>query len=155
MVLGLSEKDIRMNNLWILAEASPNNVATAPAPIVSQPVPQQETTTMTASPNAPATPATKPPPGPQWGSWALMIAVFVMLYLIMFRGPKKKQQQQKQMIESLKRNDRVMTVGGIIGTVVDVKGDEVTVKVDESTNTKIKFTTASISRILSEVKAKE
>ena len=57
--------------------------------------------------------------------------MFVLLYFMMIRGPQKKQQQQNQMIESLKKNDRVQTIGGILGTVLDVKDDEVTLKIDE------------------------
>jgi len=53
------------------------------------------------------------------------------------------------MIQSLERNDRVQTIGGIIGTVVDIKGDEVTLKIDESNNTKIKIAPSAIGKNLS------
>ena len=74
--------------------------------------------------------------------------MFVLLYFVLFRGPRKKQQQQKRMIQSLKKNDRVRTIGGIIGTVIDVKDDEITLKVDESSNTKIKIVPGAISKNL-------
>ena len=53
------------------------------------------------------------------------------------------------MVQSLGKNDRVRTIGGIIGTVVDIKGDEITLKVDESTNTKIKIVSSAIGKNLS------
>ena len=53
------------------------------------------------------------------------------------------------MIQSLKKNDKVRTIGGIIGIVVDVKDDEVTLKVDESNNTKIKVAASAIGKNLS------
>jgi len=75
--------------------------------------------------------------------------MFVVFYFLLFKGPRKKQQQQKQMVQSLAKNDRVRTIGGIIGTVVDIKGDEVTLKVDESTNTKIKVVSSAIGKNMS------
>ena len=53
------------------------------------------------------------------------------------------------MIQTLKKNDKVRTVGGIIGVVVDVKDDEVTLKIDESNNTKIKVVASAIGKNLS------
>jgi preprotein translocase subunit YajC len=72
--------------------------------------------------------------------------MFVLMYMILFRGPRKKQQQHKQMVQTLAKNDKVRTIGGIIGTVVDIKDDEITLKVDESNNTKIKVLPSAIGR---------
>jgi preprotein translocase subunit YajC len=66
----------------------------------------------------------------------------------MFREPRKKQKQQQQMVSTLKKNDKVRTIGGIIGTVVDVKDDEVVLKVDESNNTKIRIIPSAIGKNL-------
>jgi preprotein translocase subunit YajC len=74
--------------------------------------------------------------------------MFAVMYLVLFRSPRKKQQEHKQMVQSLQKNDRVRTIGGIIGTVVDIKDDEVTLKVDESTNTKIKVVASAIGKKL-------
>jgi preprotein translocase subunit YajC len=70
------------------------------------------------------------------------------MYFMMFRGPKKRQQQQQQMVKSLKKNDRVQTVGGILGTVLDVNDNEITIKIDESNNTKIKVLPSAINRVI-------
>jgi preprotein translocase subunit YajC len=56
------------------------------------------------------------------------------------------------MVQSLEKNDKVRTIGGIIGTVVDINGDVVTLKVDESNNTKIKVISSAIGRNLSKDK---
>lgn len=142
-----------MNSLWILAEATPNNPV-APAPMKAEPIGEQTTsTTITSVPNTPGQPVGKPAQqGSQWTSYALMAAMLVLLYFMMIRGPRKKQQQQKQLIQSLKKNDRVQTIGGMLGTVLEVKDDEVLVKVDEGNNTKIWFILSAISRVLSEEK---
>ena len=145
-----------MNNLWILAEVSPNSPAAAPPPLKAEPTTGKvENQTLQQAPNGTApqdTTAKKPPEGMQWTSYAMLIAMFVLLYFMMIRGPRKKQQQQKQLIQSLKKNDRVQTIGGMLGTVLDVKDDEVLVKVDENNNTKIWFIIGAISRVLSEEK---
>ncbi len=78
-----------------------------------------------------------------------IVGIFVILYFIMFREPKKRQRQQQKMIQTLKKNDKVRTIGGIIGIVVDVKDDEVTLKVDESNNTKIKVAASAIGKNIS------
>ena len=81
--------------------------------------------------------------------YILLALMFVMMYFILFRGPRKKQQQHKQMVQTLTKNDKVRTIGGIIGTVVDVKGDEIVLKIDESNNTKIRLSASAIGRNLS------
>jgi len=54
------------------------------------------------------------------------------------------------MVQNLKKNDKVRTIGGILGTIVDVRGDEVVLKVDESNNTKIRISTSAIGKNLSQ-----
>jgi preprotein translocase subunit YajC len=52
-------------------------------------------------------------------------------------------------MQTLSKSDRVQTIGGIIGTVVDIKDDEVTLKIDESNNTKMKILRSAISNNMS------
>jgi preprotein translocase subunit YajC len=117
-----------MNNIWILAQAENNDTSSG---ISSVPVNSQEQTTTTEQ-SDPSTPPVTPKRSP-FGSTQLLFfgLMFVVMYMILFRGPRKKQQQHKQMVQSLVKNDRIQTIGGIIGTVVDVKDDEITLKVDE------------------------
>ncbi|MHC4076171.1 MAG: preprotein translocase subunit YajC [Planctomycetota bacterium] len=135
-----------MNNMLILAQAPQ---ADSSEQITAEPLTGETETTelvVTDSNTAPARPQGKPA-----GSFNLIILglMFVVMYFLLFRGPRKKQQQHKQMVSTLKKNDRVRTIGGVIGTVVDVKDDEVTLKVDESNNTKIKVIPSAIGRNLS------
>ncbi|MHC4646167.1 MAG: preprotein translocase subunit YajC [Planctomycetota bacterium] len=140
-----------MNCIWILAQGETDQ---APSTIGSTPVTdEQETVPMTkqADPNQKREPAGRPP-GPlgQYGTWIIFGLMFVMLYFILFRGPQKQKQQHRQMVQSLKKNDRVRTIGGIIGTVVDVRDDEITLKIDESNNTKIRIAPSAIGKNLSQ-----
>jgi preprotein translocase subunit YajC len=58
---------------------------------------------------------------------------------MLFHGPKKQQKKQQQMRDALAKGDKVVSIGGIYGTIVDIKDGTATLKVDESTNTKIKI----------------
>jgi preprotein translocase subunit YajC len=139
-----------MNNLWILAQTAGEEALSG---IASEPVTSKgaETTTVVASdPNAAST-GTRAP-GLFSSPMLLLGLMFVLMYFILFRGPRKKQQKHKQMVQSLQKNDRIRTIGGIIGTVVDIKDDEITLKVDESTNTKIKIASSAIGKNLSQEK---
>ena len=132
-----------MENLWVLAQADSNN-------IVSAETYDQNQTTQTkqaSEPNAAGAAGKKPVQG-QWTQLIFIGLIFVVLYFVMFKGPKKKQQQQDQMVKSLKKNDRVQTIGGILGTVLEVTDSEITLKVDESNNTKIKVLPSAISRVI-------
>lgn len=139
-----------MNNVWILAQAEGTE---APSAITGEPVTAEDTiTTTTVASNSNSSTQQTPPPRSPLMQYLPFILIFVVMYLILFRGPRKKQQQHKQMVQTLSKNDKVRTIGGIIGTVVDVKGDEVTLKVDESNNTKIKVASSAISRNMSKDK---
>jgi len=81
-------------------------------------------------------------------------AIFLVFIFFAFRGPKKKQKEQQKMVKELQKNDRVRTIGGILGTVVDIKDNEITLKVDESNNTKIKILTGAIAENLSKTERK-
>jgi preprotein translocase subunit YajC len=80
----------------------------------------------------------------------LMLGVFALLYFIVLRPANKRQERERQnLLNNMKKNDRVITSAGIYGTVVSVsdKEDEVVVKVDD--NTRLKMLKSSILRNLS------
>ena len=137
-----------MKNAFILAQTEANQT---PSDIISGPVASQETTTKTVAPdpNASAKVVQKKGLFGEYGNLLVLALMFIVMYLLIFRAPRKKQQEHKQMVQSLQKNDRVRTIGGIIGTVVDIKEDEITLKVDESTNTKIKVVASAIGKKLS------
>ena len=84
----------------------------------------------------------------------MMLALLVMMLLM---RPKKGDQKLKQKLADLKKNDRVVTAGGIIGTVLSIREDAnyVTLRIDESTNTKMQVITSSIVKVLGDEKAEE
>ena len=108
---------------------------------------------------AQATPTTAPtgapPAGPVPNAGTLMLPAlmiaFVVFMLLSARSQRKRDERQRQALHaSLTKNQRVLTIGGVIGTVVSVKDDQVVVKVDESTNTKMTFLKSAIQRIVTD-----
>ncbi len=81
---------------------------------------------------------------------ALMIALITFMVLTSRSQKKRERRNREQMFAALAKNDRVLTVGGIIGTILAVKENEVILKVDESTNTKMTFVKSAIQRVINE-----
>jgi len=77
--------------------------------------------------------------GMQYWPLLLMIGAFFLLYMWMGRGRRKEQQRRRAMLADLKKGDKVTTIGGIVGTLMEIRDDEVTVKVDESANVRMRF----------------
>jgi preprotein translocase subunit YajC len=79
-----------------------------------------------------------------------LIIIFALFYFMMIRPEQRKQREHKALLEALKKNDRVVTAGGIYGVVTNVQRDsnEVTIKVDEANNTKLRVTITSIARVV-------
>ncbi|MBI3098669.1 MAG: preprotein translocase subunit YajC [Planctomycetes bacterium] len=63
--------------------------------------------------------------------------MFVVFYFLLIRPQKVKEDQRQEMLKQLKKNDRVLTTGGIYGTVMSAKDNEVVLRVDD--NVKIRF----------------
>ena len=97
-----------------------------------------------------ATEAAQAPKGGSGLSFFLMIAlIFVVMWLFMVRPQQKRQKELNQFRDSLQKDDKVVTVGGIYGTVVEVKGNgKVVLKIDD--NVKITVDKASLVKDFSE-----
>jgi len=88
-----------------------------------------------------------------WRSFFPLILVLVVFWWIMSRSRSKERRRFEEMLSSLKRNDRVQTVGGILATVVDVREGEVVLKVDEASNVKIRVNRSAIKEVLRDTAA--
>lgn len=95
--------------------------------------------------------APQSPLGPL-GSLFPFIMIAVLFYFMLIRPERKKRAEAASMLENMKKNDRVVTIGGIHGVVVNVQKDseDVTLRIDESTNTRIRVLRSAISRIITE-----
>jgi len=90
---------------------------------------------------------------PGAGNWTLpallLIFLVVMVGMTIFSQRREKKKRQA-LIESISKDDRVVTIGGIIGTVVEIRDNEVVLKVDESSNTRLKFSKSAIQGVVGE-----
>ena len=89
-----------------------------------------------------------------FGAFIPLILMFVIFYFLLIRPQQKKQKEHQEMIDNVQIHDKVVTNGGIIGTIVNIKKDKniVVLRVDDSSNTKIEFQKNSISGVLNEKK---
>ena len=90
----------------------------------------------------------KPPGAAAFFPIALLGAVVVFMLLTARSQKKREERKRTELYDRMSKNDRVLTIGGVIGTIISVKDDQVVVKVDESTNTKMTFTKTAIQKIL-------
>jgi preprotein translocase subunit YajC len=115
------------------------------------PAPAESATTA-----APGTPANKTP-APQaadTATWMVpLMIIMLVFYVLVFRSKRKQDRQRSNMLQQLKRGDRIQTIGGILGTVVEARETEVVVKVDESNNIKLRFNRSAIHRVIEEEKS--
>ncbi len=79
-------------------------------------------------------------------------AVIAVFYFFIIRPQSKKQKESQNMINELKKFDKIVTIGGIRGVVQAVKETTVVVKVDD--NTKIEFTKNAVASVLEKHEAK-
>jgi preprotein translocase subunit YajC len=90
-------------------------------------------------------------PGSSLLTFLPLIAIVVLGYFLLVRPMRRQEHERKALLATLKKNDKVITSGGLIGIVASIKEkeDEVTLKVDESSNVRLRVTRSSIVRILS------
>jgi preprotein translocase subunit YajC len=89
--------------------------------------------------------------------FVIFIPILVLFYFLLIRPQRREQSRRQAMLAAVKKNDRVVTAGGIYGVVTNVhrEADEVTVKVDEATNTKLRMTLSSIAHVVGDEPGEE
>lgn len=86
------------------------------------------------------------------GGFAMSVMPFVLIivifYFFIIRPQNKKQKETQKMLDSLKKGDKVVTIGGIHGVISSVKENSVIVKVDD--NAKIEFNRTAIAAVVTD-----
>ena len=96
----------------------------------------------------PAAGAQTPQAGSSWSMWIMLILIFVVMWLFMIRPQRKQQKELQKFREGLKKGDKVVTIGGIYGTVAEVKEKSLLLEVDS--NVKLRVDKNSVVRDFSE-----
>jgi preprotein translocase subunit YajC len=78
-----------------------------------------------------------------------LVVTMVLMYLLLMRPEQKKRKEMERQIAAIKKNDHVVTVGGIYGTVVNAAAESkfITLRVDDSNGTKLKVLRSAISHV--------
>ena len=84
----------------------------------------------------------------QIGQFAPLILIFAIMYFLLIRPQQKKMKDHQAMVAALRRGDKVVTAGGLIGKVVKVM-DEGEVEVEVADGVKVRVVQATISQVVS------
>jgi preprotein translocase subunit YajC len=74
------------------------------------------------------------------------VLIAIVFYFLLFMPMQKQKKRQQEMLAALKSGDAVITTGGIVGTIVSVEGETITVRVKPD-NLKLQFSRASVSSL--------
>lgn len=77
-----------------------------------------------------------------------MVIIFAIMYFLIFRPQARKQKQHQAMINALKKGDKIVTAGGIYGTIAGIKEKEQTLIVKIDDNVKVEITRSSVAKVL-------
>ena len=89
-------------------------------------------------------------PASIWSTFVLLLPILCVVYFLLILPQQQQEKKRRLMIEKLKRNDKVLTTGGIYATVmsIDNTNDKVVLRVDDERGVKLAFTIASVARVL-------
>ncbi len=74
---------------------------------------------------------------PTWVMLAGMVLLFGLMYFVMIRPQRKRQQEQQNLMQELRRGDKVVTAGGIYGVIESVSEDSIVLKVESGTTIRV------------------
>ena len=81
--------------------------------------------------------AAAPQAGSQWSMWIMLALIFVVMWFFMIRPQRKHQKELQNFRDSLKKGDKVVTIGGIYGTVTEIKNEIVYIEIDNNVKIRV------------------
>ncbi|HOJ34569.1 MAG TPA: preprotein translocase subunit YajC [Candidatus Hydrogenedentes bacterium] len=102
------------------------------------------------------TPPSQPvaPQNPMGSMWIFLIGMLAIMWFFMLRPQQKREKERREMLASLAKGDKVITTGGMIGTIVGLNEKTVVLRVGDDSGVKIEFLRGAVSRKLSEDKGR-
>ena len=83
------------------------------------------------------TPAAQQPAAGGWSIWVMLILIIVVMWFFMIRPQRKQQKELQKFRDGLQKGDKIVTIGGIYGTVVEIKEKTLLIEVDNSVKIKV------------------
>ena len=77
------------------------------------------------------------PQGGGWTTWVMIALIFAVMWFFMIRPQRKQQKELQNFRDSLKKGDKVVTIGGIYGTVCEIKEGSVLIEVDNNVKIRV------------------
>ena len=74
----------------------------------------------------------------EWTAYIWIIATFALFYFLLIRPQQKREKKDRQMRNSLEVGDNIVTIGGIVGKILTIKDDEITIETSAD-RTKLAF----------------
>lgn len=97
---------------------------------------------------------TDPASAPEGGGLMKMVLmmgiIFGIFWFLIIRPQQKQEKARRAMLDALKKKDRVVTNGGLLGTVQDLRDDEVTLRVSENPDVRIRVRRSAVVEVLKE-----
>lgn len=78
-------------------------------------------------------------------SFLPLVFIFIIFYFLLIRPQQKRQDETRKMVENLKKGDRIITAGGIIGTITSIQNDYVVIKVGDNEATKMEVLKSAVT----------
>jgi len=78
----------------------------------------------------------------------MLVFFFVIFYFVLIRPQRKKEKELKKQIDAMRVGDKILTIGGLVGVIANIKDDEVTIYTSTA-NTPVTFTKAAIQSVAS------
>ena len=75
--------------------------------------------------------------GGGWSMWIMLALIFVIMWFFMIRPQRKQQKELENFRNALKKGDKVVTIGGIYGTVAEIKEESVLIEVDNNVKIRV------------------
>ena len=95
-----------------------------------------------------AEPIVAPQAASMFSSLMPIFLIFIVFYFLLIRPQSKKQKEHQKLLEGLKKGDRVVTASGLYGTVHEVQGNIVKLKISENVN--VQMLKSAISAVINE-----
>ena len=92
-------------------------------------------------------------PGLDFGFLLPLVAIGLIFYFLIIRPQNKKRKETEKMHSGLRKGDRIVTIGGLYGTIQSVKDTTVIIKADD--NVKLEFLRSAISSVVTQAPSKE
>lgn len=130
--------------------ASGPSIAPAPGGPVVPAGPSTGGETVSSGVADPARTQPRPSDGPSQFLPLILLLVIAVFWIFMTSSQRKEKKRRQAMLDNLKKGDKVLTIGGIFGSIVEIRdqGQEILVKVDENTNARLRFSRNAIQSVI-------